>query len=200
MPQPFNDAIITDRGAALLARVESSAARLEITKVVVGDGTYPAAEKEPASLRGKTALKHQRNVYAPSSVTITAENAIKIATLISNVDPVTGEALVDRGYYINEIGVYAKEYGGAASTECLYCIAVTAGSTGDYMPAYLGGGAAQIVQDIYLTVGNAATTYVNIAGAAYLASDAAILLARVAALEDLGLTVVDGKINATYNT
>ena len=204
MPQPYRDAVITDAGAALLARVQTGEASLEITKVVVGDGVYSAAEKQESSLRTRTTLKSQRNVYTPSSVSISSAIAIKITTLISNVDPVTGDPLVTSGYFLNEIGVYCKEHGGASSTECLYCIAVTAGEVGDYMPAYAGGGAAQITQDVYLTTGNAAATYVNIAGAAYLASDAAILETRVADLEqyheDLGCSVVDGALNVTFGS
>ncbi len=203
MPQPYRDAVITNAGAALLAEIERTAASLEITKIMVGSGVYSAAEKEPASLRERTALKAARNTYTPSSVAVSDATSIKVTTLISNVNPVTGQALVTSGYYINEIAVYCKEYGGSSSTECLYCIAVTSGGTGDFMPAYAGGGAAQITQDIYLTVGNAATTYVNIAGAAYLASDAAALAARVSDLEqfheDLGLSVVSGKLCVTYN-
>ena len=203
MPQPFNDAIITEAGGALLLKVETGTARLEVTKIVVGNGTYSEAEKTPSNLRKRTALKHQRNAYAASTVTVQGEDSIKISTLITNEDPVTQEALVTSPYYINEIGVYCKEYGGPSSTEVLYCITVTGGVTGDYMPAYTGGGAAQIVQDIYLTVGNAATTYVNSAGAAFLASEAAKLITRVADLEqyheDLGFSVVDGKLCVTYN-
>lgn len=199
MPQPFNDAVITNAGAALLLKVETGTAQLEVTRIVVGDGTYSDAAKLPANLREQTALKHQRNAYTPSSVAISSDKAIKITTIISNEDPVTKEALVTSGYFVNEVGVYCKEYGGAASSEVLYCIAVTSGSTGDYMPAYTGGGASQIVQDIYLTVGNAATTYVNSAGAAFLASDAAELMTRVGNLEELGLSVVDGKICITYS-
>lgn len=202
MPQPYRDAVITDKGAALLAKVESSTAALEVTKIVIGSGTYSTAEKEASSLKTRTALKTAKNVYRPSSVAVSDDTSIKITVLISNIDPVTQDVLVTNGYFINEIGVYCKEYGGASSTEVLYCIAVTSGSTGDYMPAYSGGGAAQILQDIYLTVGNAATTYVNIAGAAYLASDAAALTTRVADLEqykeDLGLSVVSGKLCVTY--
>lgn len=202
MPQPYRDAVITDAGAELLARIESGTASLEVTKVVVGSGSYSSAEKQPSSLRGRTALKAEKNTYTPSSVTISDAISIKITTLLSNVNPVTGEPLVTSGYYLNEIGVYCKEHNGASSTEVLYCIAVTRGDVGDYMPAYQGGGAAQITQDIYLTCGNAATTYVNIAGAAALATDLSALATRVADIEqyhdDLGFSVVDGALHVTY--
>lgn len=203
MPQPFNDAIITAKGEALLLNVETGTASLEITKVVVGDGVYSAAEKNAANLRNRTALKNERNTYAPSSVSVDGEKSVKITALVSNQDPVTKKALVTSGYNINEIGVYAKEYGGPSSTEVLYCIAVTSGNYGDYMPPYNGGGAAQITQDIYLTVGNAATTYVNSIGAAALASDLLKVMERVSNIEQLhenmGFSIVDGALNITYN-
>ena len=198
MPQPFSDAVITTQGAALLLRVETGLAALEVTKIVVGDGVYSAAERSPANLKARTALKNQRNVYTPSSSTVTSEDSIKITTLITNLDPVTEQPLITSGYFINEIGVYAKENGGGSETEVLYCIAVTNGETGDYMPAYAGGGAAQITQDIYLTVGSAATTYVNAAGAAFLATEGQNLKTRVADLETCGFSVVDGELNVTY--
>lgn len=198
MPQPFSDAVITAAGAALLLKVETGEAAMEITKISVGNGVYSQAERTPANLRQRTALKNRRNNYVPSHVSVVSEDSIKITTLISNLDPVTEEPLISSGYFINEIGVYAKEEGGPSSTEVLYCIAVTSGSTGDYMPAYAGGGAAQITQDIYLTVGNAATTYVNAAGAAFLATEGQNLKERVADLETCGFSVVDGALNVTY--
>ena len=169
-----------------------------MTKIVVGDGVYSTAERTPANLRSRTSLKSQRNVYAASSVQTVSSSAIKITALISNYDPVHEEALVTSGYFINEIAVYCKEEGGPSSTEILYCIAITTGDTGDYMPAYAGGGAAQITQDIYLTVGSAATTYVNTAGAAFLASEGQDLKTRVADMEECGFSVVDGVLNVTY--
>ena len=171
MSKPFSDAIITTAGAALLARVEAGQAAMEITRVVVGEGIYTPEEREPGSLKDRTALKIQRGSFTPSHVDIVSEDSIRIRALVSNVDPVTGDPLVTIGYFFNELGVYAKERDGASTTECLYCIAITSGDTGDYMPPYEGGGAAQIIQDVYLTVGNAATTYVDIAGAAFLATD-----------------------------
>lgn len=198
MAQPFSDAVITAAGAALLLKVETGEAALEVTKIVVGEGVYSASERTAANLRQRTALKRPRNTYYPSSVTVMSEDSIKITALISNLDPVTETPLITSGYFINEIAVYCKENGGPSNTEVLYCIAVTSGDTGDYMPAYAGGGAAQITQDIYLTVGNAATTYVNAAGAAFLATEGQILKTKVADLEACGFSVVDGVVNHTY--
>ena len=203
MPQPFNDAIITEKGEALLLNVETGTASLEITKIVVGDGVFSTAEKTAANLRKRTALKNVRHTYTPSSVTVEGGKSVKVTVLVSNQDPVTKKAIVTSGYNINEIGVYAKVHGGASSTEVLYCIAVTSGNYGDYMPPYNGGGAAQITQAIYLTVGNAATTYVNSAGAAALAKDLLKLSERVADVEqfheNMGISVIDGALHVTFD-
>ena len=171
MSKPFCDAIITAAGAQLLAKVEAGTAAMEITKIVIGEGVYSVEERNPDNLKQRTSLKIPRNTFSPSHVDVVSEDSIKIRVLISNVDPVTGEPLVSAGYFFNELAVYEKENGGESTTECMYCVAITTGDTGDYIPPYEGGGAAQIIQDIYLTVGNAATTYVDIAGAAFLATE-----------------------------
>lgn len=178
MPRPFNDAVITTAGAALLLQVETQAASLEVTRIAVGAGTYSASEKAPSNLRARTALKSPRNSYVPTAVATVDDSSIKITALISNYDPVEEEALVTSGYYINEVGIYCKA--STSDTEVLYCIAVTSGGTGDYMPAY-SDGLSQITQDIYLTVGNASAASVNTAGAAFLDSEGQALKAQVAA-------------------
>ena len=174
MPGSFTNAIITTAGAALLARVEAGQATMEVTQVAVGDGLYSAAERTAASLSARTSLKAQKNIYTPSSATVMSEDSIKIKTIFSNYDAVEQVPLVTSGYFINEIAVYCKEEGGPSSTEVLYCIAITTGDTGDYMPAYAGGGAA------------------------FLASEGQDLKTRVADMEECGFSVVDGVLNVTY--
>ena len=91
---------------------------------------------------------------------------------LTNQDPVTKQTLVDEGYYINEIGLYAKPDGGGDEEEVLYSIAVTAGENGDFMPPYNGYNPAQITQDYFATVDNSASVTINSTGAALLAEDA----------------------------
>lgn len=47
MPQPFNNAIMTDHGAALLTKAQAGECRIEFTRIAVGDGIYSDEEKEP---------------------------------------------------------------------------------------------------------------------------------------------------------
>lgn len=172
MPQPFNNAVMTDGGAALLTRAQAGEIRIEFTRMAVGSGSYTADEKTLARLQQATGLKALKNSYTLSDVDVFSDHSVKVTALITNQDPVTKETLVTAGYYINEIGLYAKPSGGASGTEILYSIAVTSGTNGDFMPPYNGYNPAQIMQDYFATVNNSAEITINTAGAALLAEDA----------------------------
>ncbi len=172
MPQPFNNAVMTNSGAALLTRAQAGKIKIEFTRIVTGNGSYTADEKTLAKLQQATKLKSQKNSYTLSDVDIFSDYSVKVTALITNQDPVTKETLVTSGYYINEMGLYAKPSGGKDSEEILYSIVVTAGTNGDFMPPYNGYNPAQITQDYYATVNNSAEVTINTAGAALLVEDA----------------------------
>lgn len=172
MPQPFNNAVMTNKGAQLLTRAQAGEIKIEFTRMVTGNGTYSAQEKTLASLQARTALKALKNSYKLSRVFVFSEHSVKVTALITNQDPVTRETLVSAGYYINEVGLYAKPAGAGDGQEVLYSIAVTAGDNGDFMPPYNGYNPAQITQDFFVTVDNSATVTINTAGAALLVEDA----------------------------
>lgn len=172
MPQAFEAAVMTNNGAALLARAQAGEIKIEFTRMAVGNGVYSANEKTLAKLQQATKLKSQKNSYTLSDIDIYSEHSVKVTGLITNQDPVSHKTLVTEGYYINEIGLYAKPSGGASSTEVLYSVAITAGTNGDFMPPYNGYNPAQITQDYFVTVNNSAQVTINTAGAALLAEDA----------------------------
>lgn len=172
MPQPFKNAVMTNGGARLLTRAQAGEIKIEFTRIVTGSGTYSAAEKELAALQARTALKAQKNSYPLSDVDVYSDHSVKVTALITNQDPVTKKTLVSQGYYINEMGLYAKPAGGAADTEVLYSVTVTAGENGDFMPPYNGYNPAQIIQDYFATVDNSANVTINSTGAALLVEDA----------------------------
>ena len=172
MPQLFRNAVMTDDGAALLARAEAGQIRLQFIAIAVGDGVYTEPEKTLEALQARTALKSEKNRYSLSDISVYAERSVKVTALITNQDPVTKEALVTEGYYINEIGLFAKAEGAGDETAVLYSIAVTAGENGDYMPPYNGYNPAQITQDWIATVNNVAAVTIQSTGAALLVEDA----------------------------
>ena len=185
MPQPFQNAVITNGGARLLNRAQVGEASIEFTRIVTGNGVYADSEKEAQALQGMDALKSQKNSYPISNKSVFSEHSVKLDALITNFDPVGGEALIDEGYYINEIGLYAKPSGGAEDTELLYSIAVTAGEDGDFMPPYNGCHPTEIVQEYYATVSNSAeVTIQRDMGAPALADDLQATDMRVDFLEN----------------
>ena len=172
MPQPFNNAVMTNAGARLLTRAQAGEIKIEFTRIAVGNGNYTAAEKTLDALQKRTALKSLKNSYALSDIDVFSDYSVKVTALITNLDPVTRKVLVKQGYYINEMGLYAKPAGEPDSAEVLYSITVTAGENGDFMPPYNGYNPAQIIQDYFATVDNSAEVTINSAGAALLAEDA----------------------------
>lgn len=171
MPQPFNNAVMTNGGARLLTRAQAGEIKIEFTRIAIGSGSYTAAEKALAALQARTELKERKNSYTLSDIDVYSEHSVKVTALITNQDPVTKETLVNQGYYINEMGLYAKPAGESDSAEVLYSVTVTAGENGDFMPPYNGYNAAQIIQDYYVTVNNSAQITINTTGAPALAED-----------------------------
>lgn len=175
MPQPFNNAVMTNAGARLLTRAQAGEIKIEFTRIATGSGIYTEAEKKLAALQARTELKERKNSYPLSDIDVYSDHSVKVTALITNQDPVTKETLVNQGYYINEMGLYAKPAGGADNTEVLYSVTVTAGENGDFMPPYNGYNPAQIIQDYFATVDNSLNVTINTAGAALLAQDAHII-------------------------
>ena len=158
MPQPFNNAVMTDGGARLLTRAQAGEISIQFTRLAVGNGMYAPEDKAVENIQKQTALKSLKNTYGLSDVEKYSDHSVKATALITNQNPVTGQTLIEEGYYINEIGLYARPVGDGTDMEAgevLYSLAVTAGDNGDFMPPYNGYNPAQIIQDYYVTVSNA---------------------------------------------
>ena len=175
MPQPFNNAVMTNGGARLLTRAQAGEIKIEFTRIATGSGIYTEAEKKLAALQARTELKEPKNSYTLSDIDVYSDHSVKVTALITNQDPITKETLVNQGYYINEMGLYAKPAGESDAAEVLYSVTVTAGENGDFMPPYNGYNPAQIIQDYFATVDNSLNVTINTAGAALLAKDTHII-------------------------
>ena len=166
MPQPFNNAVITNAGTQVITRAQAGEEiRIEFTHIAVGDGIYEESEKTMPFLQEQTELRSQKNIYTLSNINIHSEHSVKVTALITNQNPTTGETLIDEGYFINEMGLFAKIWEGESCTEILYSIAITSGGHGDFMPPYNGYNPAQIIQDYFATVSNSADITINTMGA-----------------------------------
>ncbi len=167
MPQPFNRAQMTDSGAALLTKAQAGQCNIEFTRMAIGDGVYTEEEETPEELKKMTNLKSLRNSYNPEGIVIYSEKSVRISARITNFDSKTKEPLVTESYYINEIGLFAKEKDGAESTEVLYSIATTSGEHGDEMPAYTGDDPIEIIQEYFATVDNSMTVTIDLVDGAF---------------------------------
>lgn len=174
MPQPFERAVMTRDGEDLLTKAAAGDCKIEYVRIAIGNGDYTHEEKAVSALKERKTLKSEKNSYAFSNVSIENEKCIMLTALLTNQDPLTLETLVTAGYYINEVGIFAREAGEESDQEVLYSICVTASETGngDYMPPYNGENRAEITQDYIISVDNSAEIMVNVKGTYFLAEDA----------------------------
>ena len=168
MPQIFNDAVMTDDGAALLNKAIAGECEIQITRMALGNGTYTAEEKTILALQQMEDLKSQKQTVVLSSLAVETATSVKATAVFSN------EGLAE-AYHMNEIGLFAQE-AGDPNTEILYSIAVVSGSEGEIMPISNGTTPVRIIQSWVVTVSNSASVTIN------LQSDDAFALAA-----DMGL-------------
>ena len=181
MPQPFSDAIMTDAAVEMILRAQAGEISIKFTRIAVGNGEYTDEEKQLDFLQRMTELKSEKNSFSLSGIEKINTKCIKVTALVTNQDPATKRELVTgAGYYINEIGLYAKPSDGTDEDEVLYSIAVTTGDHGDYMPPYNGMNPAQIIQEFYATVDNSQSVSIETTGAAMLYDDAERMIQSIA--------------------
>lgn len=172
MAQPFSNAVITNSGLELINRSQLGECIIEFTRIAVGDGTYTKAEKNRETLAKMTELKNERKSYSIYAKEKVDENAIMLKTVISNYDSTEERPLITKGFYLNEIAVFAREEG--TEDEVLYSVAVVTSTTGDFMPAYNGYNPAQIIQNYIVQVSNANNTQIVVENGIYATVDQVI--------------------------
>lgn len=161
----FESCVVTDAGLALMADIVNNQDTLLFTQVVVGDGTYSAAEKQPAALRARTALKSQKQAYDVSYIESVSAEQVRLRSLIANYDPDSGTALFETGFYVNEMGLMAK--GSNDNNAILFMVTVTAQEQGDYLPHYEGDNPVEILQDLVTAITNDIEINIEYAETAY---------------------------------
>lgn len=203
MAQMYNNAVLTDQGADLLARSQIEGFALTFTRVATGNGIY--TDKSVEALKQRTELMSQRQTFPLQSMGVYEEASVRITTILTNVE-------LTVGYYLNEIGLFARA-GDDPETEVLYSIAVTSADQGDYFPPYNGHSPAEIIQSFVVTVSNDTTVEVVVPSGVYaLASDVGdvsdletqdksstvnAINEILSLFDNLGLSVEDGKIKQT---
>lgn len=143
----FNEALLTKKGIALLAKTQAGQTGVKLTKAAAGCGTYEEGE----SLVEREALKDQRQVFPLDKLSVQNSTTVSIRFTITN-EQETGN--LQEGYYVKEVGIFAED---PDEGEILYAIATTVTDQWDYMPAYNSLLPAYITVEFYVEVSNAAS-------------------------------------------
>lgn len=159
----FRNAVMTNAGAELLTKTEAGVAQMQFTRLVSGAGTYSEAEMEREQLQQRTALKDPKQDFPFSTIEAETETCVHLKAVVTNAE-------LQNGYYVREIGIYAKDLLNPTAPDVLYSVAVA--NVADYLPPYNGLTPSTITQEYYTTVSNSAeVTITTGAGALALADD-----------------------------
>lgn len=123
----FNEAVLTTKGIALIAKAQAGLCTIHLTKAEAGDGSYAPGE----DLKAQTALKNSRQAFPLNAVRTQNVTNVYVKFIITN-KPESGGNL-EHGYYVKEVGLFATD---PDEGEILYAIATAAENQWDYMPAY----------------------------------------------------------------
>mgnify|MGYP004624600147 CR=1 FL=1 len=119
----WNKMIYTEEGRKLLANAAAGTCQVEFVRAAIGDGTYSEEEKTEQKLSLRTQLKNERNSYGFSSIKA-EDNTAYLKVALQNTD-------VDTAYFVNELGVFAKEKG---SSEEAVLVLIAVAEIPDYFP------------------------------------------------------------------
>lgn len=136
--------IITNAGQSLMAQLLSGK-QTTFTKVVFSSQTYN--ESQLKNLTSVASVKQQSIV---SRIVRTNSSTVQVEAAITNEN-------LTQGYYLNTIGLYAKNPDGG---EILY--SVTIADDADYVPAYNGITSTGIYIKLITTVSNSVNVSVNV--------------------------------------
>lgn len=138
----YKDMVLTEQGKMVLARIQMNEGDMILTRAVTGDGMHDEEE-----LSQKVSLNSERQSF-PISRYQREGAQILIRFTASNLESVSTKLSED--YYIQEIGIYAKEK--ESQDEFLYAIGTAVVPV--YMPAYDDVSPTTATFNIYVQFGN----------------------------------------------
>lgn len=155
----FNEAVLTTKGIALLAKAQAGECAITLTKAATGSGSY-SDDDDP---QNQTELKNQVQEFALSAVSVQNDTNVYVKFIITNY-PSEDEAL-EEGYYIKEIGLFAND---PDDGEILYAIATAVENQWDYLPSYNDLMATTITVEFLTEVANAEEVTIEAPSGTYL--------------------------------
>lgn len=186
----FHAAVLTKKGKELLAKAQANGTIITLTKAVTGDGDFRDGASDSVTqeavaevteeaneetltddqikkLEEMTQLKSKKQEFDLAAKSVQNQTNVYVKFIISNKKDKSGKPL-ESGYYVKEIGIYAKGTGGSSSDvaeasstssngeeEILYAVAVAVKDQWDYMPSYNSLLPTTITIDFLIEVANA---------------------------------------------
>lgn len=141
----FNPTIITKAGHALSAKIDTGVAKMSFTRIALSSATY-----ETPQLEDLTEITDIHQSTAVSSVSVINTASVRVRGAFNN-------SLLKAGYYVNTIGLYAKD---PDLGEILY--SVTTAIVADWMPPNDGVSVSSILVDLITIISNAANVNLEI--------------------------------------
>ena len=99
----FHNAVLTQKGRALLAKAQGGLTTITLTKAAAGDGSYSAEE----DISQQTELKSKKQEFSLQTVTVWDATNVLVKWIITNY--IDSLHTLAEGYYVKEIGIYATD-------------------------------------------------------------------------------------------
>ena len=139
----YKNVVMTKKGQDLLLRTQTGECDLEFTRVAAGDGTYENEEE----LFQRLSMLNEKQSFPIGS--FCKEGDKLLIRFIASNSGQEGETGLQTGYYMREIGIFAREKGG--ENEVLYGIALAEEPV--YMPPYNEASPITATFSIYIYIG-----------------------------------------------
>ncbi|MDO5391044.1 MAG: phage tail protein [Eubacteriales bacterium] len=144
--------ILTEEGMKLHAK-NCAGEKMEITRFAIGNGVYSGTESQ-AAIAKMTALKSQKNSYGVTKVEVVNSSTCLVTMVADNTN-------IAAGYYVTEVGVFAK---GQDGREVLYSAIIAKPDKPDWMSAYNGATVGTLKYYDYISIGNASNVVLEVGG------------------------------------
>ncbi len=151
----FKMGVLTTKALSLIALAQAGKANITFSKFQIGSGDWGSAPSM-ATLQAATALKTVKGDYPITKAEYVNPATTKLTLVASNTNNTSG------GYYITEVGVFAKWTDGK---DILYSIYVTVTDKADWFPAYNSITPSSITYTVPITVANATAVTIDTAAA-----------------------------------
>lgn len=190
----YNDTLLTTAGQILATRAANGSAKFSITRAV-GSKT-DLSGKTDAELAALTALPEETQVAQIVAELDDPDGSAGVTGTQVTFQNKNESATIDEGYYLNTIGLYAKEDG--SDKEILY--ALTTADEADYIPDYADNVFYKFTITIYVVVGQkaAVTVAIDVTGTASIEYvDNAVAKAMQNLPKDIARTGADNHFTGT---